>query len=111
MRLQGKYVQPVVMAGIMAFLMTAFITWFNLGFRPDFVWLWLKAFIVAWPLASGAAFIAAPGQGETDLDDLQSRALWEETLVLLMPAQESSVRHVRDLQTRGLAAFAPGCAR
>ena len=25
MRLQGKYVQPVVMAGIMAFLMTAFI--------------------------------------------------------------------------------------
>ena len=53
MRLQGKYVQPVVMAGIMAFLMTAFITWFNLGFRPDFVWLWLKAFIFAWPLASG----------------------------------------------------------
>ena len=44
MRLQGKYVQPVVMAGIMAFLMTAFITWFNLGFRPDFVWLWLKAY-------------------------------------------------------------------
>jgi hypothetical protein len=60
MRLQGKYVQPVVMAGIMAFLMTAFITWFNLGFRPDFVWLWLKAFVVAWPLASGAAFIAGP---------------------------------------------------
>jgi hypothetical protein len=60
MRLQAKYVQPVVMAGIMAFLMTAFVTWLNLGFRPDFVPLWLKAFISAWPLASLAAFVAGP---------------------------------------------------
>ena len=37
MQLQPKHVQPVVMAGIMAFIMTAFITWLNLGWRPDFL--------------------------------------------------------------------------
>jgi len=60
MKLQTRYVQPMVMAAIMAFLMTAFITWLNLGWRADFVWLWLKAFITAWPLASVAAYIAGP---------------------------------------------------
>ncbi|WP_234421685.1 DUF2798 domain-containing protein [Parazoarcus communis] len=48
------------MAGIMAFLMTAIITWLNLGFPPDFFLRWVKAFIVAWPLAAIAAFMAIP---------------------------------------------------
>ncbi len=60
MRLQAKHIQPVVMAAIMAFLMTAFVTWLNLGMRPDFFWLWMRAFAIAWPLASLAAYIAAP---------------------------------------------------
>lgn len=60
MQLQPKHVQPVVMAGIMAFIMTAFITWLNLGVRPDFLKLWARAFVIAWPVASLAAFVAAP---------------------------------------------------
>lgn len=60
MKLQAKYVQPAIMAGIMAFIMTGFVTWLNLGLRPNFVMLWAKAFVMAWPLASVAAFIAAP---------------------------------------------------
>ena len=55
MQLQPKHVQPVVMAGIMAF-----ITWLNLGWRPDFLSLWARAFVVAWPVASLAAFVASP---------------------------------------------------
>ena len=55
MQLQPKHVQPVVMAGIMAF-----ITWLNLGWRPDFFKLWARAFVVAWPVASLAAFVASP---------------------------------------------------
>jgi hypothetical protein len=46
------------MAGVMAFLMTALITWLNLGAPPDFLWRWLKAFVIAWPAAAIAAFIA-----------------------------------------------------
>lgn len=60
MQLQPKHVQPVVMAGIMAFIMTAFITWLNLGWRPDFLKLWARAFVIAWPVASMAAFVASP---------------------------------------------------
>ncbi|AWI76253.1 hypothetical protein CEW83_14360 [Parazoarcus communis] len=60
MRLKPQHVQPVIMAGIMAFLMTAIITWLNLGFPPDFFLRWVKAFIVAWPLAAIAAFMAIP---------------------------------------------------
>lgn len=60
MNLKPRHIQPVLMAGIMAFLMTAFVTWMNLGFPPDFIDRWLHAFVVAWPLAVIAAYIAIP---------------------------------------------------
>ena len=60
MKLRPNHIQPVIMAGIMAFVMTGFVTWLNLGFREDFLFLWAKAYITAWPLASVAAFIAGP---------------------------------------------------
>lgn len=59
-RLQPQHIQPIIMAGIMACLMTAFITWLNLGFSDRFLFLWGRAFVIAWPLASAAAFVATP---------------------------------------------------
>lgn len=60
MKLKPQHIQPVIMAGIMAFMMTGFITWLNLGLPPDFLALWARAFIIAWPLAAAAAYIAIP---------------------------------------------------
>jgi hypothetical protein len=60
MRLKPQHIQPVIMAGIMAFLMTGFITWLNLGLPDGFLWMWARAFIIAWPLAALAAYIAIP---------------------------------------------------
>lgn len=60
MRLKAQHIQPVIMAGIMAFLMTAIITWLNLGFPPDYLARWAVAFVIAWPLAAIAAFVAIP---------------------------------------------------
>ena len=60
MKLQLKHIQPVIMAGIMIFLMTGFITWLNLGIPKDFLFLWARTFIIAWPMASVAAFFAIP---------------------------------------------------
>lgn len=57
---KARFIFPVLMAGIMAFLMTALVTWLNLGLPPDFVRHWLQAFAVAWPCAACAAFIAIP---------------------------------------------------
>jgi len=60
MKLKPQHIQPVIMAGIMAFLMTGFITWLNLGLPSNFIALWARAFIIAWPLAAMAAYIAIP---------------------------------------------------
>ncbi|WP_305334549.1 DUF2798 domain-containing protein [Hydrogenophaga sp.] len=60
MRLQPRYVQPIIMVAIMAFMMTGFVTWLNLGITPDFLLRWAKAFVMAWPLASVAVFVAGP---------------------------------------------------
>ncbi len=57
---KARFIQPVFMASIMAFLMTAVITFVNLGFPADFLRRWMFAFIIAWPMAIGAAFIAIP---------------------------------------------------
>jgi hypothetical protein len=57
---KAKFIFPVLMAGVMAFLMTALITWLNLGFPPNYLLLWIKAFAIAWPAAALAAFIAIP---------------------------------------------------
>lgn len=60
MRLRAEHIQPLVMAGIMALLMTGFITWLNLGLPEGFLLLWLRAFLIAWPMASIAAILAIP---------------------------------------------------
>ncbi len=60
MKLSPKYVGPVVMAAIMAFIMTGFVTWMNLGFTSDYFANWARAFVFAWPVASVAAFLAMP---------------------------------------------------
>jgi hypothetical protein len=57
---KAAVIQPILMAGVMAFLMTALITYLNLGFPPDFVARWLHAFVIAWPAAATAAYIAIP---------------------------------------------------
>jgi hypothetical protein len=60
MQNKARFIQPVVMSGFMAFMMTAVITYINIGLVTDFVTRWLHAFAVAWPLAALAAFVALP---------------------------------------------------
>lgn len=57
---KAAIIQPFLIATIMCFLMTALITLINLGFVSDYLFRWLKAFLIAWPAAVAAAFIAIP---------------------------------------------------
>ncbi|MGL4325414.1 MAG: DUF2798 domain-containing protein [Beijerinckiaceae bacterium] len=58
---KAKYIFPALMGGMMAFFMTAIITMINFGGIPaGFFGKWMTAFIIAWPLAALAAFIAGP---------------------------------------------------
>jgi hypothetical protein len=57
---KAKFVFPVVITAIIVFVVSAVVTFFNIGFRPDFVIRWLSAFGVGWPVASMTAFFAIP---------------------------------------------------
>ncbi len=57
---KAKYIFPILTSGVMAFLMTALITFVNLGMPPNFIALWLRAFAIAWPFAAMAAFLGIP---------------------------------------------------
>jgi hypothetical protein len=57
---KARYIFPVLMAGVMAFLMTGLVTFINLGLPRDFIQRWMSAFAIAWPFAALPAFIAIP---------------------------------------------------
>lgn len=58
---KARFIFPVLMGGMMAFFMTAIVTIINFGGFPDrYFAIWMKAFVIAWPLSAFAAFLAGP---------------------------------------------------
>lgn len=49
-----------MMSFVLAFLMTAWVTWINLGFVSDYLSRWMDAFVLAWPVAGTIAFLFGP---------------------------------------------------
>jgi len=57
---KARYIFPVIITAIIVFVVSAVVTFTNIGFRIDFVPRWLKAFITGWPVAAVTAYIAIP---------------------------------------------------
>jgi hypothetical protein len=57
---KARFVFPVVITAIIVFVVSAVVTYFNIGLRADFVRRGLSAFAVGWPVAAVAAFFAIP---------------------------------------------------
>lgn len=57
---KAKFIFPILITAIVVFIVSAFITLFNIGLRPDFVPRWLSAFLLGWPVAAVTAVIAMP---------------------------------------------------
>lgn len=57
---KAKFVFPIVITAIIVFIVSAVVTFFNIGLRADFVHRWLSAFLVGWPVAALTAFVALP---------------------------------------------------
>ena len=57
---KARFIFPVLITAVIVFIVSAVVTFTNIGFRADFVPRWLKAFIIGWPVAAVAAFIATP---------------------------------------------------
>ncbi|UGQ47421.1 DUF2798 domain-containing protein [Massilia endophytica] len=49
-----------LMSLLMSGLMSAWVTWLNLGLSPAFPSRWLHAFVAAWPAAFLIVVLAAP---------------------------------------------------
>jgi hypothetical protein len=56
----SRLVLALVMSAAMALMVTLLVTYLNLGLRPDFVLIWLKAYIIAWPIAAATAYLFMP---------------------------------------------------
>lgn len=55
-----RFFFSLFMSLVLSFLMTAWVTWINLGFVDGFVWKWGTAFITAWPAAAVISFAFGP---------------------------------------------------
>ena len=57
---KAKYIFPVIITAIIVFVVSAVVTFSNIGLRADFVPRWLSAFLIGWPVAAVTAFVAIP---------------------------------------------------
>jgi len=57
---KARFIFPILITAVIVFVVSAVVTWTNIGFRADFVGRWLSAFFVGWPVAAVTAFVAIP---------------------------------------------------
>ncbi|MEO9274717.1 DUF2798 domain-containing protein [Marinomonas sp. 5E14-1] len=55
-----RVIFAILMSGIMSLMMSGWITIINIGITSEFVFLWMKAWCLAWPVAGTVAFIFGP---------------------------------------------------
>lgn len=57
---KARFIFPVIATAVIVFIVSAVVTFSNIGFRADFVRRWLSAFIVGWPVGAVASLILFP---------------------------------------------------
>ena len=57
---KARFVFPVVITAMIVFVVSAALTFFNTGWRNDFVLRWWSAFAIGWPIAASTAYLAIP---------------------------------------------------
>ena len=56
----ARFILAATQSSMLVFMVTMIATYLNLGLRHDFVLQWAKAYIVAWPVAAGMAYLVTP---------------------------------------------------
>jgi hypothetical protein len=57
---KARFIFPIIISALIVFVVSAVVTFSNIGFRADFIPRWLKAFMTGWPVAAVLAFFAVP---------------------------------------------------
>ena len=71
--LKQRLLTPMLMSLLLSGLMTAWVTWLNLGFTAHFIGLWLHAYLCAWPAAFIIVVLLGPLVQRLALRLLQSQ--------------------------------------
>jgi hypothetical protein len=57
---KARLILALLLSSVMVFMVTLLVTYLNLGFRSDFLVQWIKAYLIAWPVAASTAFLIMP---------------------------------------------------
>lgn len=57
---RARSILALIMSSVMVLMVTLLVTFLNLGLRPDFLFQWIKAYLIAWPVAAATAFVIMP---------------------------------------------------
>jgi hypothetical protein len=60
MEAKAKFIFPIIATATVVFIVSAVVTFSNIGFRADFVRRWLTAFIIGWPVGATTGLIVFP---------------------------------------------------
>ena len=57
---KARFILAALMSAMMVLMVTLLVTYLNLGLRPDFLSHWVKAYVIAWPVAAVTGFLVMP---------------------------------------------------
>lgn len=57
---KARLILAVLMSSVMVAMVTLLVTFLNLGLPTDFVLQWVKAYVIAWPIAAATAYLIMP---------------------------------------------------
>jgi hypothetical protein len=57
---KARMILALLQSSVMVLMVTLLVTYLNLGFDPDFLRQWVKAYFIAWPIAATTAFLIMP---------------------------------------------------
>jgi Protein of unknown function (DUF2798) len=56
----ARLILSLLMSSVMVLMVTLLVTFLNLGLTSNFLVQWAKAYLLAWPVAAGTAFVIMP---------------------------------------------------
>ena len=57
---KARFIMAATQSSMMVLMVTLIASYINLGLPRDFILQWAKAFIIAWPVAAGTAYLIMP---------------------------------------------------
>lgn len=57
---KARFIFPAVITAIVVFVVSGVLTFFNIGWRYEFLLRWWSGYAIGWPIGTSIAYIAIP---------------------------------------------------